>query len=121
MWYLPMGGYLRAVKIVFGVIIAITVLGVVSDVMQIMLMNKVIAGEAVSDSQLNFNDAREAIVGLLGTLALVAGAITFILWLYRAYQSADAVAPGTRRYGKGWAASIADRLPPSVQRLVPPA
>ena len=45
MWYLPMGGYLRAVKIVFGVIIAITVLGVVSDVLQIMLMNKVIAGE----------------------------------------------------------------------------
>ena len=52
---------------------------------------------------MNFNDAREAIVGLLGTLALVAGAITFILWLYRAYQNADAVAPGTRRYGKGWA------------------
>lgn len=25
------------------------------------------------------------------------------------------------RYGKGWAASIAGRLPPSVQRLVPPA
>jgi hypothetical protein len=79
------------------------VLGVISSGLEIALMNKLIAGEDVSDSQLNFNDAREAIIGLLGTLALVAGAITFIVWLYRAYQNADAVAPGTRRYGKGWA------------------
>lgn len=103
MWYLPMGGYLRALKIVFGIIVAISVLAVVSGVMEVMLLDKMIAGENVTDSQVNFNDARQAIVGLLQMLALVAGAITFILWLYRAYQNTDRVAPGVRRYGLGWA------------------
>jgi hypothetical protein len=103
MWYLPMGGYLRALKIVFAVIVAISVLAVISGVMEVLLLNRMIAGDEVSDSQVNFNDARQAIVGLLQFLALIAGAITFILWLYRAYENTDAVAPATRRYGKGWA------------------
>jgi hypothetical protein len=103
MWYLPMGGYLRAVKIVFGIIVAISVLAVFSGLMEVLLLNRILAGEEVADSQLNINDARQAIVGLLQFLTLVAGAITFILWLYRAYQNTDAVAPGARRFGKGWA------------------
>src|SRR5690349_2987905 len=103
MWYLPMGGYLRALKIVFGIIVAISVLAVISGVMEVLLLNKMIAGDEVTDSQVNFNDARQAIVGLLQFLALIAGAITFILWLYRAYQNTDKVAPGVRRHGLGWA------------------
>jgi hypothetical protein len=103
MWYLPMGGYLRAVKIVFGIIAALSVLALISDVLEIRLYGKVIAGDDVSDQQLDFNDIRVAIVGMLQFLALIGGAITFILWLYRAYQNTDAVSPGTRRYGRGWA------------------
>ena len=34
-----------------------------------------------------------------------AGAIVFIMWLYRAYQNVDATDPGRRRYGYGWAIS----------------
>jgi hypothetical protein len=103
MWYLPMGGYLRAVKIVFGIIAALSVLAVVSDVMEIRLYGKVIGGDQVPDQQLDINDIRVAVVSLLQWFALIGGAITFILWLYRAYQNSDAVAPGTRRYGRGWA------------------
>ena len=33
----------------------------------------------------------------------IAGAIAFIMWLYRAYQNVDATDPGRRRYGHGWA------------------
>jgi hypothetical protein len=98
-----MGGYLRALKIVFGIIVAISVLAVASGVMEVMLLNQMIAGEEVTDSQVNVNDARQAIVAVLQMLALVAGAITFILWLYRAYQNTDKVAPGVRRHGLGWA------------------
>jgi len=103
MWYLPMGGYLRAVKIVFGIIAALSVLAVISDVMEIRLYGKVIAGDEVSDQQVDFNDIRVAVVAIFQWFALIGGAITFILWLYRAYQNTDAVAPGTRRYGRGWA------------------
>ncbi len=62
-------------------------------------MNRVIAGEPVTDSELDANDIRQGIVGLFQTLIHIAGTVVFIMWLHRAYKNVDAVAPEERRCG----------------------
>jgi hypothetical protein len=42
-------------------------------------------------------------VGLIQTGVYLATIVFFIRWLYRAYKNVDAVTPGARRYGHGWA------------------
>jgi hypothetical protein len=102
-YYQPLEGRLQALKIVFYLIAGISVLAAFSDVLEILLLNQLIAGEDVSDARIDANDIRQGLAGSVQTLALVGGAIAFILWLHRAYQNTDAVAPGVRRYGHGWA------------------
>ncbi len=101
--YAPLDGRLRAVKIVFCLLAGITLLAAISDVLEISLLNRLIAGEDVSDSQLTGNDTRQGIVGLIQFGVYVAAVVVFIRWLHRAYKNLDVVVPGTRRYGHGWA------------------
>ncbi|MBE2314715.1 DUF4328 domain-containing protein [Solirubrobacter sp. CPCC 204708] len=102
-YYRPLEARLLAVKVVLWLTVAVTAFAVVSDLLEIALLNRMIAGEAVSDSDADNNDMRQALVGGLQLLLLIAAAVVFIMWLFRAYQNSDAVAPGVRRYGHGWA------------------
>ena len=53
---------------------------------------------------LNASDTRQMLMGWVHVDRLrVAGAIVFIMWIHRAYQNVDAIDPGRRRYGYGWA------------------
>jgi hypothetical protein len=101
--YEPLDGRRQAVLIVFVTIALISVAATISDLLEINLMDRVIAGETITDADATANDDRQAIVGLIQLAGLVAGAVVFIRWLTAAYRNADVVAPGTRRYGHGWA------------------
>jgi uncharacterized protein DUF4328 len=101
--YEPLDGRRQAVLIVFVAIALISIAATVSDLLEINLMDRVIGGEDVSIADANANDDRQGIVGLIQLAGLVAGAIVFIRWLTAAYRNTDVVAPGTRRYGHGWA------------------
>ena len=101
--YVPLDGRRQAVVIVFAAIALISVVAVVSDLMQVGLLDRMVAGEPVSDAELTANDDRQALVGIVQLAALIAGAITFIRWLHAAYRNVDVVEPSERRYGHGWA------------------
>jgi hypothetical protein len=101
--YVPLDGRLRAIKIVFPLLVAVTLLAAVSDVLEISLLDRLIAGEDVSDKQLDDNDTRQGLIGLLQFVVFVVAVIVFIRWMLRAYKNVDVVARGTRRYGHGWA------------------
>ncbi len=101
--YQPLDGRLKALKIVFIVIAGISALAAISDVLEILLMNQLVAGEDVSDATLDANDARQGLFGMLQLLGVVGGAIVFIMWFHRAYENSDVVAHGTPRYSAGWA------------------
>jgi hypothetical protein len=101
--YAPLQGRLKAVKIVFAVLAALSVVAAVSDLLELLLLDKLIAGEDVSDAQIDASDARQALMGGLQFLVYVAAAVVFIMWLYRAYRNTDALRPPMRRYGHGWA------------------
>jgi hypothetical protein len=93
----------RAVAVLLGAVIVIDVVAIGSTILELRLLDRVDAGEPVSDSQLQANDDRQAAVGLVQTALLFATAVFFIRWLRLAYRNTDVVAPGLRRYGHGWA------------------
>jgi Domain of unknown function (DUF4328) len=101
--YDPLGKRRRAVVVVFCLLIAIDLLAVVSSLLELNLVDRVAAGEAVTDAELDGNDSRQTAVEVLQFGALIACAVVFIRWLRAAYRNADVVAPGLRRYGHGWA------------------
>jgi hypothetical protein len=101
--YEPLGSRRRAVYVVFGALIVLDLLAVGSSVLELDLLDRVEAGEAVADAELENNDNRQAAVGMLQFALLVACAVVFIRWLRAAYRNVDVVIPGLRRYGHGWA------------------
>jgi uncharacterized protein DUF4328 len=101
--YEPLDGRRQAVLFVFVAIAIISSVACVSDFLEINLMDRIIGGENVSEAQADANDNRQMLVGFVQFAAYVAGAIVFIRWLRAAYRNVDVVAPGTRRYGHGWA------------------
>jgi hypothetical protein len=101
--YAPLGGRLKAVVIVFTLITLTWILSAVFGALDLALLNRVIAGEQVSNAEWIAADERIAVIGYLQGAGYLAGAIAFIVWLYRAYHNLDAVAPDKRRFGHGWA------------------
>jgi hypothetical protein len=79
---------------VFIAIAVISVAATISDLLEINLMDRVIAGDNLTTADANANDNRQMIVGVFQFASLIAGAIVFIRWLTAAYRNADVVAPG---------------------------
>ena len=101
--YESLDGRLKALKIVFALMAVAALVACVFDVLEIGLMDRLIAGEDVSDAALSADDDRQAIVGLVQSALYIACIVVFIRWLHRAYKNLDAVAPTQRRHGTGWA------------------
>jgi hypothetical protein len=101
--YVPLDGRRQAVTIVFTLLVVVSIGAVIADALDLALLDRLIAGEEVSDSQLDADDSRMALAGLLQLVAYIAGAIVFIRWLHRAYRNVDVIARPERRYGHGWA------------------
>jgi hypothetical protein len=101
--YEPLAGRRQAVTVVFVALVVVSFAAALSDVFELDLMDRIIAGETVTDAEATANDNRQAVMGILQFATYIAGAIVFIRWLRAAYRNADVVAPGTRRYGHGWA------------------
>jgi hypothetical protein len=101
--YESMRGRERAVVLMLCAVIVIDLVAVASTIAELRLLDRIEAGEAVADAELDDNDQRQMAVGLVQTILLVATAVCFIRWLRLAYRNADVLAPGLRRYGHGWA------------------
>ena len=101
--YESMRGRERAVVAAFCALIAVDLIAVVFSILELGLLDRLIAGEQVSDSQIDASDTRQSAIGLIQTALLIAVAVFFIRWLRLAYRNADVVAPDVRRYKHGWA------------------
>jgi Domain of unknown function (DUF4328) len=101
--YTPLRGRVKAVTIVFAVVALVYALRVWSGLLELDLLSQLVAGTQVTDAQINANDTRQQLLGVVEGLVLLAGAIVFIGWLHAAYWNVDVVAPSERRFGHGWA------------------
>ena len=101
--YESLDGRLKALKIVFTLMAVTALVACVFDILEVSLMDRLIAGEDVTDAELSADDTRQGIIGMVQFAVYVACVVVFLRWLHRAYKNLDAVAPTQRRYGTGWA------------------
>jgi Domain of unknown function (DUF4328) len=101
--YIPLRGRVQAVTVVFTITAVVCAVAVFSDALEWRLMDRIIAGEEVTDAEATANDDRQGTIGLVQLGLVIAGAVVFIRWMYGAYRNIDVVAPAERRYGHGWA------------------
>lgn len=90
--YVPLDGRLKAIKIVFSVLAAVTLLAAFSDALEISLLGRLIAGEDVSDAQLDNNDLRQGLIALVQFVLFIAALVVFIRWMRQAYRNVDVAA-----------------------------
>jgi len=99
----PLGGRAASATAVFGLLLVLDVVAVGASFLEVGLLDRVAAGENVTDAQWEANDTRQMMIGL-GQFGLwVACAVTFIRWLHRGYVNMDAISPPYRRFDTGWA------------------
>jgi hypothetical protein len=101
--YIPLRGRAQAVTVVFVIMAVVCAVAVLSDFLELRLMNDIIAGEEVTDAEATANDDRQQTIGYLQRIIGIACAVVFIRWMYGAYRNVDAVAAPERRYAHGWA------------------
>jgi hypothetical protein len=98
-----MRGRERAVVVALLLLVVADLLAVAFSIAELRMLDRLIAGEPVSDAEIDASNARVTAIGSIQTAFLIAAAVFFIRWLRLAYRNADVVAPGLRRYGHGWA------------------
>ena len=98
-----MRGRERAVVVALLTLVVVDLVAVVFSVVELAMLDRLIAGEPVSDSEIDASNTRASSIGVIQTVLLIAAGVFFIRWLRLAYRNADVVAPGVRRYKHGWA------------------
>ncbi len=101
--YEPLAERAKVAVAVLAVIIVADLVALWSGVLELRLLDRLIAGETVSDSEATSNDNRQSLVGIAQLVLYILGAVVFIRWLHRAYRNVDAVDPAERHHGTGWA------------------
>ena len=74
-----------------------------SDWLEIDLTNRILDGEDVPLDDLEANDDRQAVVGVLQLLMFIVAAFFFIRWFHRAYSNLLELGQPDLRHGPGWA------------------
>lgn len=88
---------------VLAAAVVLDAIAVGSDLSEWRLLERVEAGEAVSEQTLDANDSRQARIGLAQTGLFAVGGLFFILWFHRAYKNIAGLGAKDVRYGAGWA------------------
>lgn len=77
--------------------------GIVSTLSQISLLNRVVVGQVVTESEALANDSRQTTIGILLQLVYLITAICFLVWIHRAYKNLKPLGTRNPDYTPGWA------------------
>jgi len=76
--------------------------GIVSDVLEIDLLQRAIAGQYISDRVANANDTRQMAIAVAFVVVGLVALILFFVWLHRAYVSLHVHSISDLRFSPGW-------------------
>jgi len=99
----PIGRRATWVFWIFIVLLVVDVIAIVSDLSLAETLRKVMAGWTISPAELAASDEREAAIGVVQTMLLVASAIAFLMWVHRAYRNLPSLGAKGLRFTPGWA------------------
>ncbi|MCA6093023.1 DUF4328 domain-containing protein [Streptomyces sp. SCA3-4] len=108
---MPVGGVdlRRGVRIALTVLLSLTMavllLLIAARSEQREALDEILNGGALSSARERADDADGFYAAMLGlhTLVLIATAVLWVIWFRRMRLNAEAFAPGTHRFGSGWA------------------
>jgi hypothetical protein len=99
----PLAERARWAVIALVAVIVTDLLAIGSDWLEIDLMNRVLDGADVSLDELDSNDTRQGIAGLLSFGAFVAAVFLFLRWFHAAYRNLKPLGQPNLRFTTGWA------------------
>jgi hypothetical protein len=99
----PLRTRAQVARIVLYVLAAVSLIAAVSDAFEVSMLARMQDGEAVSDAELDFNDLRQGVIGIVQACLLLATVIVFLMWFSRAYNNVPRLGVRSLRYKQGWA------------------
>lgn len=75
--------------IVFSIIIVVSLISIISDYLQLSLLEKITNESFVSEEEIEYNDTRETVIGILQTLTYLISVFFFLFWFRRAYANLE--------------------------------
>lgn len=88
---------------IFGILLVLTIIAFFSDLLEAQLLQRVIAGEAVTETEIASNDTRQAIVGTAFAALALASAVVFLMWIHLAHKNLSSLGASNLRFTPGWA------------------
>ena len=82
---------------------AVDLIAIVSSLFQASLLSNAAAGLGVTNAEATANDSRQQLIAIIQLLVLVATAVCFSVWIYRAHKNLPALGAGNLEYSPGWA------------------
>lgn len=82
---------------------AIAIVFIISTIAEIGLLQRIESGQFVSDSEVNANDIRQAIILLLYSASYIIAAVAFLRWIYLASKNLAPLGVSGQRFSPGWA------------------
>lgn len=84
----------------FGVLLVITI---ISNFMEISLLQSINVGAVVTIEEANSNDRRQQVVGILYLVGFIVTAIVFWAWIHRASSNLYSLGLDEQQHSPGWA------------------
>jgi hypothetical protein len=100
--YASLSRRLTAIKVVFALVTVVALAAIVSDLLELAMMDRALAGSGLTGAEFDANERRQNVVGGVQFVLFIVAAVTFLTWLTRAYRNLDAIGPNERRFGHGW-------------------
>ncbi len=82
--------------------LVLSVIGIVSGLLQIELLSRAAAG-GISDAEAASNDSRQQLIGVLQVLVSIGTAVAFLSWFHRVHRNLPSLGGRELKYTPGWA------------------
>jgi hypothetical protein len=95
----------KRTQVLFWILVLLMVLDIIavfSDLAQAELINRVIRGEDVTESELIANDNRQAAISFPLTVLYIVYLVVFFMWIYRANKNLRSLRAAGLRFTPGW-------------------
>lgn len=88
---------------IFIIMLIISIVAFWSDYAEAQLIQRVIAGETITEFEAMANDSRQATIAFAWSILYFASAVAFLMWMHRAHKNLSALGATGLRFTPGWA------------------